>query len=391
MSTRANYARKRGVVRPSEQLGDRLASLRVLLVCGSGGVGKTSIAAAIALDEAMRGRRVCVLTIDPAKRLAQAMGLNKLEDRERKVALPSGAEAGGMLHALMLDPKTAFDRLVTETATTDAERERILGNRIYQQISSASTGIQEYMALERLYELDRGGKYDLIVVDTPPASHARELLESPARMLRFLEGRSLRWFLRPSAKVGRLGLKALGGSNGPIMNVMQRITGADMLRDTSEFLESLQGIYGVVSDRFKVVERMFADDATGFLAVTSPERESVAEAVNFWELLASRRFGFVGTVVNRVEPAAPSRLATLDELTEQPGIDASLAARLQAAQIDHSALAGRDRLRLDELGEATGGALTVAVPRLARMVNDLDGLRTLAPPLYGRGETPPST
>ncbi|MCW2974247.1 MAG: ArsA family ATPase [Thermoleophilia bacterium] len=379
MSRSSPKARRNDV---QHRLGDRLASVRVLLVCGSGGVGKTSIAAAIALDEAMRGRRVCVLTIDPARRLAQAMGLDKLEDRERPVTLPDGAEAGGSLHALMLDPKTAFDRLVTETSTTDAERERILGNRIYQQISGASTGIQEYMALERLYELDRGGKYDLIVVDTPPASHARELLESPKRMLRFLEGRSLRWFLRPSAKVGRIGLKALGGSNGPIMNVLQRITGAEMLRDTSEFLESLQGIYGVVSDRFKVVERMFADEATGFLAVTSPERESVNEAVNFWELLEARRFRFVGTIVNRVEPDAPDTLSSLEALEAIEGIDESLAARLGAAQVDHAALAGRDQVRLDELADATGDALTVSVPRLARMVNDLDGLRTLAPPLY---------
>lgn len=363
----------------AHKLGERLRDVDVLLVCGSGGVGKTSIAATIALDEAMRGRRVCVLTIDPARRLAQAMGLDRLDDRERKVKLPSGAAPGGSLHGLMLDPKTAFDRLVSEAASTDEERDRILANRVYQQVSQSTAGMQEYMALERLFELDRGNRYDLIVVDTPPASHARELLESPHRMLRFLEGRSLRWFLKPGAKVGRFGLRALGGSSGPVVGVLERITGAQMLRDTTEFFESIEGIIGQASERIRVVERMFASPKTGFLAVTSPERESVEQAVDFWELLEARHYRFVGTVVNRVEALAPGRLATIADLEDIDGIDSAFATRIAAAQIDHAALASRDRSRLDELAEATGDALTISVPRLPRIVNDLDGLRELAP------------
>lgn len=377
--TRAAAKRPRRRRVDAHELGDRLRDLNVLLVCGSGGVGKTSIAATIALDEAMRGRRVCVLTIDPAKRLAQAMGLDRLDDRERKVKLPAGAAAGGSLHGLMLDPKTAFDRLVSEAASTDAERERILANRVYQQVSQSTAGMQEYMALERLYELDRGGRYDLIVVDTPPASHARELLESPHRMLRFLNGRSLRWFLKPGAKVGKFGLKALGGSGGPVVGILEKITGAQMLRDTTEFFESIEGIVGQASDRIQVVERMFASPKTGFLAVTSPERESVEQAVSFWELLEERHYRFVGTVVNRIEPLAPGALATMDALAGIDGVDASFATRIVAAQVDHAALASRDRSRLDELADATGDALTISVPRLPRIVNDLAGLRELAP------------
>ncbi len=367
----------------AHELGKRLHRLDVLLVCGSGGVGKTSIAAAIALDEAMRGRRVCVLTIDPAKRLAQAMGLNELDDRERAVKLPPGGARGGSLHGLMLDPKTAFDRLVTEAASSDEERERILANRVYQQVSGSTAGMQEYMALERLYELDRGGKYDLIVVDTPPAAHAVELLESPQRMLRFLEGRSLRWFVKPSAKMGRLGLKAIGGSGGPVFAVLEKITGAQMLRDTAEFFESMQGIYAQITERIRIVERMFGSDRTGFLAVTSPERESVDQAVAFWEQLEARGYRYVGTVANRVEPNAAGRAVTVEELDQLDGVDVSLAERIVAAQQDHAALANRDGERLDELAVATGDALTISVPRLPRLVSDLDGLRELAPYLAG--------
>jgi anion-transporting ArsA/GET3 family ATPase len=366
-----------------QRLGERLQDVEVLLVCGSGGVGKTSIAATIALDEAMRGRRVCVLTIDPARRLAQAMGLDRLDDRERKVKLPPGAARGGSLHGLMLDPKVAFDRLVMEATTSEEERARILDNRVYQQLSSSTAGMQEYMALERLYELDRGGRYDLIVVDTPPAAHARELLDSPSRMLRFLEGRSLRWFLKPSAKVGRFGLKALGGSGGPVVSVLERVTGGQLLRDTTEFFESMEGIYGQVTDRIKVVERMFASPTTGFLAVTSPERESVDQAVAFWALLEERGYRYIGTIVNRVEPIPPERLVDASELEQLRGIDHSLAVRIAAAQQDHVALASRDRDRLAELADETGDALTISVPRLPRLVSDLGGLRELAPHLVG--------
>ncbi len=152
-----------------------------------------------------------------------------------------------------------------------------------------------------------------------------------------------------------------------------------MLRDTTEFFESVEGIVGQASDRIKVVERMFASPKTGFLAVTSPERESVEQAVAFWELLEERHYRFVGTIVNRIEPLAPGSLATADALEALDGVDASFAARIVAAQVDHSELASRDRSRLDELADATGDALTISVPRLPRIVNDLAGLRELAP------------
>ena len=363
-----------------------LETVDIAMVCGSGGVGKTSIAAAMAVSEAMRGRKVCVLTIDPARRLADAMGLTTLDDRERKVKLPPGAASGGELWALMLDPKKALDRLVAETAPDEEAAERIYGNRVYQQMSANTAGMQEYMALERLYEIDRAGRYDLVVVDTPPAAHARELLDSPHRILRFLEGRSLRWFLKPGLKMGKFGLRAIGGPGGAIVGLVQKVTGVEMLRDTTEFFESMDGMYEGFSERIKIVERLFSDERTGFFIVTSPERESIFEAIDFWSLLAERDFSFVGAVVNRVEPFSSGGAASVKELRQLPGFDANLARDVHAAQVDHLQLAKRDNARIDQLEQGTGGARAIAVPRLARLVTDIEGLTELTPYLYGTAE-----
>lgn len=368
-------------------LSEEIARTSVLLVCGSGGVGKTSVAAAIAVEEALRGRRVCVLTVDPARRLAQAMGLTRLDDRERAVALPDRPAAGGTLTALMLDPKRAFDRLVEETAPDEEQRERILGNRIYRNLSENAAGVQEYMALERLFELDRSDRYDLLVVDTPPAAHARDLLEGPERMLTFLQGRSLRWFLRPGARMGRFGLKAVGGSGGPIVSLLQRVTGAELLRDTTEFFENMEGMYELFADRLAVVQRLFSDERTGFLVVTSPERESVDQAVAFEQLLAARDYRSIGTVVNRVEPALAGGTASTKALRDLPGVEPALAGRLREAQQDHYELAQRDAARVAELSE-TAGTLTVSIPRLSHVVSDIAGLRDLSAHLYVSSETP---
>lgn len=364
-----------------------LDDIEIAIVCGSGGVGKTSVAAAMAVSEAMRGRKVCVLTIDPAKRLAEAMGLRELDDRERKVKLPGKAAPGGELWALMLDPKSAFDRLVEETAPDAAARDRILGNRIYQQISAQAAGVQEYMAIERLYELDRVGKYDLLVVDTPPAAHARDLLDGPQRLLRFFEGRSLRWFLRPSMKMGRFGLKAIGGPGGLAISAVQKVTGGEMLRDATEFFTAFEGMYDTFAERIQIVERLLDDDRTAFFVVTSPERESIDEAVEFFDVLCDRGFSFAGSIVNRIEPLTAGSDIRQRTLTEIDGISDSLARTVVRIQNDHARLAERDHRRVDELRSGTGDSPVVCVPRLPRLVNDLDGLAELTPYLYaGDGE-----
>lgn len=362
-------------------LSEAMEPLDILLVCGSGGVGKTSVAASIAVYEALQGRHVCVLTIDPARRLAQAMGLDALDDREREVDLSALAGPNaGKLTAIMLDAKKAFDRLITESAPDTESAEKVLNNRVYQHLSQSTSGVQEYMALERLYELTRSTRFDLLVVDTPPASHARDLLEGPEKMLRFLTGRSLRWFLRPGAKVGRFGLRAIGGAGGAIVGLVQRVTGAEMLRDTMEFFENFEGMYDTFVDRVAVVERMFGDQHTGFLVVASPERESIDEAVSFEELLADNDFAYIGAVVNRVEPRSSGGAVGPADLIEA-GLSEDLAGRVATIHKEHIALARRDRKRAEELAERTA-SMTITVPRMIELPSELEGLARLADHLY---------
>lgn len=363
-------------------LADIVSTTEIVLVCGSGGVGKTSLAATIAVAEAQRGRRVCVLTIDPARRLADAMGLDSLDDRERKVALPAPVKRPGSLHALMLDSKVTFDRLVRETAPDESRADRILSNRIYDNISRAG-GVQEYMALERLYELDRGGRYDLIVVDTPPAAHARDLLDSPRRMLGFLEGKSLRWFLKPSMRMGRFGLKAIGGSSGFVIGALQKITGVEMFRDVTDFFEAFEGTYEPIAERIKVVERLLTDDRTGFIVVTSPQREAVDEAVDFTALLGDQGYALAAAIVNRVEPTLTSQPPRPADLTADLGIAPGFARRIAAAVRDQSLLAERDRVRVGELASAAAPVPTFGLPMLDAPIRDVAGLAMLGDTLYG--------
>jgi anion-transporting ArsA/GET3 family ATPase len=243
------------------------------------------------------------------------------------------------------------------------------------------------MALERLYEIDRGGRYDLVVVDTPPAAHARDLLDSPYRMLRFIEGKSLKWLLKPGMKMGRFGLKAIGGSSGPVMGLLERITGAQVIRDTTEFFEAFEGMYDGWSERIRIVERMFSDEHTGFVIVTSPERESIDEAGEFFDRLATEQCNFLGSIVNRVEPTQVGASVTAADLVALDGIDEDLASRILEAHAEHARIAARDEERVEELARLTSGAPTIRVPRLPRLITDLDGLRQLTPYLYA----PPAT
>src|SRR5436305_6055508 len=249
-----------------------LEGKRVCVCSGSGGVGKTTTSAAIALGMASLGARVAVVTIDPAKRLANALGLEELENEPRLVPaerlVGAGIEGSGELWAMMLDPKRTFDELIERHAPDERTRDAVLSNRIYQELSNAVAGSQEYMAMEKLYELHQEERYDLLVLDTPPSRNALDFLEAPERLSRFVDSRSLQLFLRP----GRLGLKVFGRGTGMLFSALQKVTGVDLLQDLSEFFQSFGDMAEGFRDRAARVNELLGDKRTTFLLVTSPRR-----------------------------------------------------------------------------------------------------------------------
>src|SRR5437588_7743485 len=220
---------------------------------------------------ASRGKKVIVLTIDPAKRLANSLGLPELGNEERLVAPERFAEHGiemkGELWAMMLDAKRTFDDLIERHAPDEQTRDRILSNRIYQEVSNAMAGSQEYMAMEKLYELYQEARYDLLVLDTPPTRHALDFIDAPQRMTRFIEGKSLQFFLKP----GRMGVRMLGRSGGALFGILKRITGIDLLQDLSDFFQSFAEMASGFRDRAKRVNELLADRRTSFVLVPSPD------------------------------------------------------------------------------------------------------------------------
>jgi anion-transporting ArsA/GET3 family ATPase len=285
---------------------DELVRTKKVIVCvGSGGVGKTTMSAAIAARAAERGKSACVLTIDPAKRLANAMGLTALGNTESRVAEDRLEGAGmhvttGQLWAMMLDTKRTWDDLVARFALDEAQARRILANRYYQQISSALAGSQEFMAMEKLYELHESGKYDLLVLDTPPTRHALDFLDAPKKMMGFMDEGVLKLFATPT----RLGFGILRNSSAWLFKMLERVTGFEVLRDISDFVGSFSGMHAGFGERAKRVEDLLRGGGSAFVLVTSPNPLTIEEAIFFFAKLAEYRMPFGGFVVNRVHADA---------------------------------------------------------------------------------------
>jgi anion-transporting ArsA/GET3 family ATPase len=242
-------------------IAELLEGKRVCICAGSGGVGKTTTSAAIAAGMAARGHKVAVLTIDPAKRLADSLGLPELGNTERQVDPSLFSEAGietngGELWAMMLDAKATFDEVVRKHAPDAETRERILQNRIYQQLSNALAGSQEYMAMEKLFEIHAEDRYDLLVLDTPPSRNALDFLDAPRRLTQFIEGRALQVFIKPTG----LGMKVFGRGASMAFGVLKRITGVDLLQDLAEFFQAMSGMVGGFQERAKRVTELLAAD-----------------------------------------------------------------------------------------------------------------------------------
>ena len=370
-------------------MGDVVASLtakRVAVCVGSGGVGKTTVAAAMGLKRAVEGGRVLVCTIDPARRLANALGLEALGNVESHVPERKFREAGlapkGQLFAMMLDVKRTWDDLVARHAPDRARQDRIYKNRLYQQLSSALAGSQEYMAMEKLYELATERDYDLVVLDTPPTAHALDFLEAPDRVLDFLGNETARALLAPA---GRLGLKLfqLGGTY--VAKTLARFTGAEVLQELAELLGSFGGMYEGFKNRAAAVRALLAQPEVGFVIVSSASPRSVDEALYFHERLHAESMPIAGVVANRVARglwpdggALPGGDALRAALAARGTPDADLAARLARTLHEHEVLARADAREVARLAAAVGGVAQVVVPRLETDVHDLAGLARLA-------------
>jgi len=366
-------------------IGELVRTKQIIVCAGSGGVGKTTASAAIALRAAVDGRKTAVLTIDPAKRLASSLGLKELTNEPTKVNArkftSAGLEPAGELHAMMLDTKSTFDKVVTQYATTPQQAERIISNRFYRSISGTLSGTQEYMAMEKLYELYADGGYDLIVIDTPPTRNALDFLDAPKRMTDFFDSRVLRWFLLPYMKAGGGIFKVANVAANTFLKLVKRIVGPDVLQDTAEFFGNLEGMYDGFKQRAQEVAALLQADTTSFIVVTSPAQESVSEATFFATRLNESRLPFGALVVNRVHPrwgdpieAKPRQLAKL----EDGNVRAQLLAKLLANEKSFSEVVRAEEANLDELARKVPRHKWVRVPYLEQEAVDFPGLVAIA-------------
>ena len=284
-----------------------LRDARVLVCAGTGGVGKTTIAAALAIQASLIGRRTLVLTIDPAKRLADALGLASLDSKPTPVDLNAlGATSGEFpaapLDAMMLDAKPTFDRLITRLTSDDETRRRIFGNRIYEHLSSALAGSAEYAAMEQVHELVQSRRYDLIVVDTPPADHALDFLRAPRRLRDFLESRFVHTLVRPAMSASRIGMKLFGRPLHLMLGLLERIAGVGFLDDLTEFLRAIDGLSAGFRERASRVEQVLLGDQTGFVLISSASGGGQASTLEFMTELENFKVPLVAIVINRLLP-----------------------------------------------------------------------------------------
>ena len=357
---------------------------RVLVCCGSGGVGKTTTAAAIAVRAAERGRRTVVLTIDPARRLAQSLGLRELDNSPREVKT-EGFEPKGELHAMMLDMRRTFDDMVLAHAGRD-RAEAILANPFYQTISTSFSGTQEYMAMEKLGQLVADGGWDLIVVDTPPSRSALDFLDAPQRLSTVLDGRLIRMLSAPARAGGRGIRQIVGAGFGLFTKAVSTIVGGQLLQDASTFVQAFDSMFGGFRQRAQKTYELLRSPGTGFLVIAAAEPDALREASYFVERLSEEKMPLIGLVANRTHPVLAELSATKAEAAadglERAG-DAPLAAAVLRLHADRVAVADREKRLIARFTKAHPGVALVGVPALPTDVHDLDGLHEIGRRLAG--------
>jgi anion-transporting ArsA/GET3 family ATPase len=367
-----------------ELLDDRTTG--IIVCCGSGGVGKTTTSAALALRAAERGRKVVVLTIDPARRLAQSMGIERLDNTPRPVTglrtNASGSRKGGGLDAMMLDMKRTFDEVVESQATPEKAKQ-ILENPFYIALSSSFAGTQEYMAMEKLGQIHREGTYDLIVVDTPPSRSALDFLDAPERLSSFLDGRFIRLLLAPAKGPAKLMTAGLGMVTG----ALNRVLGAQVLRDMQTFVSAFDTLFGGFRQRAQQTFELLQADGTAFLVVAAPESDALREAAYFVERLGEDAMPLAGLVVNRANPEPRGALSADEAMAasarlrkREPG---SLTAGLLRLHADRTRVVEREALLRARFAAAHPQVPTAVVPALPGDVHDLTGLRRIGELLSG--------
>jgi anion-transporting ArsA/GET3 family ATPase len=360
-------------------IAERLDGKRICIVAGSGGVGKTTASAAVGLGLAAAGQRVAVITIDPARRLAESLGLEQLGNDPRRVdselLAAHGVEMRGELWAMMLDPKATFDDLIARLSPDTATRDDVLNNRIYKQLSSAVAGSQDFTAVAKLYDLHHAGGFDVLVLDTPPSRNALDFLDAPDRLTDFFEGRALKIVLVPTG----IAAKIMSRGTSVVFSILKRLTGVDLMDDIAVFLRALGGLMDGFKDRAAGVKALLADPATTFLIVTSPEREPVAEAIFFRGKLREARMAFGGLIVNRVNLAGDhgDDPETVGAQLRAAGLDRAIAAKVVQSVADLRRLAARDAQQIERLKDELDEPDPIVVPRLDGDVQDIDGLLAL--------------
>jgi anion-transporting ArsA/GET3 family ATPase len=380
-------------------LGDALLKKRILVCVGSGGVGKTTTAAALALAAARQGRRTLVLTIDPAKRLANSLGLGALGHRIQQVdpalVLAGAPAGGGELHAMMLDQKQAFDEVVSRYARDPHAVSRVLHNPIYAQISGSLAGAHEYAAMAKLEELDEAGGWDLIIVDTPPTAHALDFLDAPQKLTAAIDSPAIEWF-RKLQGGSKSGWSLVGRSGSFVLKRLAKFVGSRFLEDVGVFFTEFNDILGGFKQRAEQTFSLLRQDKVGFVLVASPEPMAVQEAMWFHQRLTTADMPFVGFVVNKVHvgrPVSMTRDDTARALADAPAVAALglsgttlriAAESLLAAHADLEILAGADRETIGRLQSAGGSdAALVEVPFLREDVHDVQRLVELGRYLVG--------
>ncbi len=317
---------------------------RIVVCCGSGGVGKTTTAAALGLRAAERGRKVVVLTIDPARRLAQSMGIDSLDNTPRRVKGVDDS-AGGELHAMMLDMKRTFDEIV-EAHADPARAAAILGNPFYQSLSAGFAGTQEYMAMEKLGQLRSRDEWDLIVVDTPPSRSALDFLDAPKRLGSFLDGKLIRVLLAPAKVGGRAGMKFLNVGMSMMTGALGKVLGGQLLKDVQTFVAAMDSMFGGFRTRADATYKLLQAPGTAFLVVAAPERDALREAAYFVERLAAEDMPLAGLVLNRVHGSGADRLSAERALAAAENLEDSRIVDQGTGKLDFVTLPTRRQFRV---------------------------------------------